>query len=98
MREQVAKALYNKGITLGALNRSEDEISVYDEVVRRLGDATEQAVREQVATALYNKGIRLGALNRSEDEISVYDEVVHRKRDVKETTVSAEGEEGVDNK
>ncbi len=32
---QVAKALVNKGITLGALNRSEDAIGVYDEVVRR---------------------------------------------------------------
>jgi preprotein translocase subunit SecA len=74
----VAKALVNKGITLGDLNRSEDEISVYDEVLRRFGDATEPAMREQVARALLYKGFRLGDLNRSEDEISVYDEVVRR--------------------
>ncbi|MGD0499897.1 MAG: SIR2 family protein, partial [Bryobacteraceae bacterium] len=73
-----AKALYNKGLTLGVLNRSEEEIAVYDEVVRRYGDATEAPLREQVAKALVNKGITLGSLNRSEEEIAVYDEVVRR--------------------
>jgi hypothetical protein len=33
------------------LNRSEDEISVYDEVVKRFGDSTETALKEQVANA-----------------------------------------------
>ncbi|MEK7847670.1 MAG: hypothetical protein AAB270_01965, partial [Chloroflexota bacterium] len=33
----VAGALFNKGVTLGALERSEEEIGVYDEVVRRFG-------------------------------------------------------------
>jgi tetratricopeptide (TPR) repeat protein len=75
---RLARSLYNKGVTLGMLNRSEDEIAAYDEVVRRFGDDTEPALREQVAKALYNKGFRLGALNRSEDAITAYDEVVRR--------------------
>ncbi|HHT9115414.1 MAG TPA: hypothetical protein ACFYEL_02985, partial [Candidatus Wunengus californicus] len=59
LRERVAKALVNKGITLGSLNQSKDEIAVYDEVVRRFGEATEPALREEVAKALVNKGILL---------------------------------------
>ena len=78
MREQVATALFNKGVTLGQLDRSEEEIGVYDQVVERYGEATEQALRERVASALVNKGITLGQLNRSEEEIGVYDQVIER--------------------
>ena len=77
-REQVARALVNKGVTLGTLGRSEHEIEVYDEVVARFGAATEPALCEQVARALVNKGFRLGTLGRSEPAIEVYDEVVAR--------------------
>ena len=82
--EQAAKALWNKGLTLGALNRSEEAIAVYDEVLWRFGDASEAALREQVANALVNKGVALGALNRSEEEIAVYDEVLRRFGDASE--------------
>ena len=60
------------------LERSEDELAVYDDVVARLGAATEPALRELVAGALFNKGVALGALERSEDELAVYDDVVAR--------------------
>ena len=53
-------------------------IAVYEEVVRRFGEAGEPALREQVAKALVNKGVRLGALNRSQEAIAVYEEVVWR--------------------
>ena len=59
LREQVATALVNKGITLGTLNRSEEAIAVYDDVVKRFGEATEPALRELVAKALVNKGVIL---------------------------------------
>jgi tetratricopeptide (TPR) repeat protein len=61
-----------------ALNRSEEAIAVYDDVVHRFGDATEPVIREQVAGALFNKGVGLGALNRSKEAIMVYDEVLRR--------------------
>jgi tetratricopeptide (TPR) repeat protein len=73
-----ARALFNKGITLGALGRSEDAIAAYDDVVGRFGLATEAPLREQVAMALVNKGVTLGALGRSEDAIAAYDDVVDR--------------------
>ena len=78
LRQRLASALIMKGITLGSLDRGEEEIVAYDEVVKRFGDATEPAIRERVASALVNKGITLGSLNRSEEEIVAYDDVVKR--------------------
>jgi len=74
----VAKALFNKGVTLGELDRPEEADGVYDEVVARFGDADEPALREQVAKALFNKGVMLGVLGRSGEAVGTYDEVVAR--------------------
>ena len=78
LREQVANALFNKGATLGALDRSMEEIAVYDDLLARFGTATELPLRERVAKALFNKGIRLGALDRSMEEIAIYDDLLAR--------------------
>ena len=56
MREQVARALFNKGFRLGQLGKSEDEIKVYDDLVERFGADTEAALRDQVARALNSLG------------------------------------------
>lgn len=76
--EQVAQSLFNKGMALGALGRSEEELAVYDEVDRRFGTAFEPALRSWVARSLRNKGVTFGELGRSEEEIAVYDEVDRR--------------------
>jgi tetratricopeptide (TPR) repeat protein len=73
-----AQALFNKGIALGELGRSEEEIAVYDDLLARFGNAIELPLREQVATALVNKGITLDALDRREEAIAVYDDVLTR--------------------
>ena len=52
LREQVAMALVNKGVTLGALGRSEEELAAFEGVVACFGDAAEPKLREQVANAL----------------------------------------------
>jgi tetratricopeptide (TPR) repeat protein len=74
----------NLGAVLGELDRSEEAVAVYDEVVARYGDASEPALREQVAGALVNKGVALGALGRSDEELVVYDDVVARYGDAPE--------------
>jgi hypothetical protein len=51
LRERVTRALVNKGITLGALDRSTEAIAVYDDVLARFDDATEPGLREQVEEA-----------------------------------------------
>ena len=76
--DQVAWALANKGVALGALGRSDEALAVYDAVVERFGGREEPALLEPVAKALVNKGVRLGALGRSEEAIVVYDAVVER--------------------
>ena len=96
--EQVATALRNKGVTLGQLGRSEEEVSVYDEVVTRYGTRTETAIAEQVASALRNKGVTLGQLGRSEEEVSVYDEVVTRYGTRTETAIAEQVAKALRNK
>ena len=78
LRELVARALVKKGVRLGRLNQCQEEIAVYDEVVRRFGEAAEPALRKLVARALFNKGVSLGSLNQDKEAIAVYDEVVKR--------------------
>ena len=75
---RVAEALFDSALALGRLGRSEDAITVYDEVVARFGQAPEPVLRELVAKALYNKAWTLGQLGRSEDAITVCGEVVAR--------------------
>jgi tetratricopeptide (TPR) repeat protein len=84
LREQVAKALFYKSITLGSLNRSEEKIAVCDDIVSRFADAKEPALRERVAWALYSKGLDLGSLKRREESIAVHDDLVSRFADAKE--------------
>jgi hypothetical protein len=49
LRERVANALVNKGITLGVLDRSAEAIAVYDDLLARFGSATELPLRELVS-------------------------------------------------
>jgi tetratricopeptide (TPR) repeat protein len=85
--EVAALAGYNLGVVLGDLERSEEAVAVYDDVVARFGDATEAALREHVAGALFNKGITLHMLERSEEELRVYDDVVARFGDATEAAL-----------
>ncbi|MBI2303537.1 MAG: tetratricopeptide repeat protein [Chloroflexi bacterium] len=78
IRPSFPEALVNKGVALGQLGRSQEEVAVYDEVVRRFGEDSAPALREPVAKALFNKGVALGQLGRSEEAVAVYDEVVRR--------------------
>ncbi len=76
--QTVAWSLFNKGVILNSLNRWDEAITVYDNVVERFGNRTEPALQGQVANALINKGAVLSRLNRSEAAITVYDNVVER--------------------
>ncbi len=98
LAEQVAKALYNKGVRLGALDRSEEALEVYDQVEARYGDREELALAEQVAKALNNKGVSLGALDRSEEELEVYDQVEARYGDREELALAEQVAKALYNK
>ena len=70
--------LVGKGATLGMLNRLEEALAAYDEVVRRFGESDIPALLEQVAKALVNKGATLGTLNRHEETLATCDEMMRR--------------------
>ena len=80
VQEWVAKALVNKGIALGRLNRAQEALSVWDEVERRFSTSNSPAVVEQVVRALVNKTNVLRELNRHQDATAACDEVMHRFR------------------
>ena len=78
LREQVAKALVNKGVALGTLGRLEEVIEICDEIATWLQEAGELELQEQVARALVNKGVALGSLDRLKEATDVYNEVISR--------------------
>ncbi|MEZ5449210.1 MAG: hypothetical protein R3E89_09495 [Thiolinea sp.] len=80
MQEQCAKALFNKGWTLGEkLNDPQGEVAAYDDLLQRFGDSPVPDVQEQCAEALVNKGVTLGEkLNDPQGEVAAYDDLLQR--------------------
>jgi hypothetical protein len=56
LRAQVAKALVNKGVTLGELKRSEEAIVAYDDMVARFDTSEEAILKGLVEQARTMKG------------------------------------------
>ena len=72
------KALIDKGNRLCEMNRLEEALVAYDEVLSRYGGSNAPALLEGVAMALVNKGAILGRLNRLEEALADCDEVLSR--------------------
>ncbi|MBP2157723.1 MULTISPECIES: DUF4062 domain-containing protein [Asticcacaulis] len=71
-----AKALGNKGITLGRLARSEEELNAYNEVIVRYGASSDPTLREQVCKVLFNKACMYGQAKNSNEAVSVFDDLI----------------------
>jgi tetratricopeptide (TPR) repeat protein len=69
-------AMVNKGISLGALNRSAEAIQVYDELVALYKERPEPQIAEKVARALVNKGKILIGLDRPAEAEAVFIEAI----------------------
>ncbi len=78
LREQVANALNNKGLTLAEMGESEEAIVVCDEVVRQFGESSDLTLRKPVARALNNKGWTLSQMGKYEELVGICDQVVRR--------------------
>ncbi|HSB09132.1 MAG TPA: tetratricopeptide repeat protein [Blastocatellia bacterium] len=78
LRARLATVLVEKGLTLGQLNRNEEALRTYDEVVSRFGEAAEPVLLGELGRALINKANLLAQLNRNEEAIGLYDEVLKR--------------------
>ena len=96
----VALAISNKGFSLGALDRSEEALATYDEVIHRYGASDKPNILEAVGKALINKGNALDASGRPKEALNVYDEIVRRfgtnaTLGLRETTVTALCNKGI---
>jgi tetratricopeptide (TPR) repeat protein len=76
LQEQVANALFNKGVTLEQLRRPEEALEVYEQLIQRFADAEALGLQEQVANALFNKGATLGQLQRPEEALAAYGQLL----------------------
>jgi hypothetical protein len=63
---------------LGELDRNDEAIRLYDDVISRFGAASELSLRKLVVSALVNKAAKFGQLDRSEEAITIFDEVATR--------------------
>jgi tetratricopeptide (TPR) repeat protein len=77
-REKLVDYLFAQAAALGALNRSDEAIAIYDEIDSRFGDDNSPRLREQVASGLNNKGFMLYESGEPEAAISVFDAVSRR--------------------
>lgn len=85
--EQIARALFNKGLSLSRLDRREEAIAAYNEIVKRYGNSDIEPLCEQVAKGLFNKGFTFGELERFHEEIAAYDDLIKRFEDIEHETL-----------
>lgn len=74
--ENAAQALYNAGVASGLLERDEEAIAVYDDVISLVGVTSEIILSKLIARTLFNKGAAQGRLERSKEAIESYRKVV----------------------
>lgn len=76
--EKLSDYMFARALTLGDLNRHDEEIKGYDKIDEYFGKYSDPTLRRLVGKSLFNKGFALSQLNRSQDEIKVYDEIERR--------------------
>ena len=78
LQMEVAKGLFNKGVTHGQRGESEAELTAYDDLVARFGGSDNEEIQVCVAKALLNKGVAYGQRGESEAALAAYDDLVAR--------------------
>lgn len=80
-REEAAEAVavgMLVGAELAGWTDPDEEIHIYDDLVKMFADRPETPLAEKVASALFNKGVRLGSLNWSEEAVVSFLAVIER--------------------
>src|SRR4051794_5185246 len=73
-----ANALYGKAYCLEKIERDQDAIPVYEEILEQYGDSEDDVLRRQTARALHHYGLGLSRLGRTDEAVAAWDEVVAR--------------------
>jgi len=76
IREQVAKAMVNKGFVLGEMEKPDEAIATFDKLIAAYSSDTSPAIREVVAKAMVNKGVALGKVGKPDEAITTYDKLI----------------------
>ncbi len=84
---QIAQSFCNAAIALGQINRIEEAINVYGQVVTSYGNAPEEALRELVAISLINTATMLHKLGRDTEMEAVFSQVITNYGDAPEATL-----------
>src|SRR5262249_52495856 len=82
-----ARVNHRMGACYETLGLRRDAITVYGEVIERLGAAAEPALKEQVGRALMSKGMSLSKLNMKEEAMAAYDEIIRRLSDAEDLSL-----------
>ena len=73
---EISKGLFAKALVVGKENPQE-EITIYNELLQRFRESTNEVILEQVAKALFNKANNVGKENPQE-AITIYNELLQR--------------------
>jgi tetratricopeptide (TPR) repeat protein len=77
IRRRVARAMVNRGVTLGDLGKLTEETEAYNEALEFIGNTTRDVVLlEQKALALFNRGYGHSQRDQVDDELASYDQLV----------------------
>lgn len=96
--EQVALALSNAGSALSDLNRYEQAIEIFDEVISRFDRTNSKPVKEGVVSALNGKASCLSFINRNDEAGLLLDKIIERLKDNEELSNSDEMALAITNK
>lgn len=76
--EDIASALYRKGIASGSVKDYDKAISCYEDVIRRFGTSNLPVVQQFVTKSIFNKGSIFGKLLLLDKAIPEFQEVLSR--------------------
>ncbi len=96
--EEVALALFNAGSALSDLNRYEQAIEIFDEVIRRFEKSNSKSLKERVASALNGKASCLSFLDRNNEAILLLDKIIENLKDNEELSNSEDMALAITNK
>ena len=78
LQTEVAKALFNKGLTHGQRGESEAELAAYDDLLARFATSDTLELQVQGAMAMFNKGVSHNERGESEPALATYGDLAAR--------------------
>lgn len=84
---EIAVSLFNKALTLSKLEKFEEEINVYNELIKRFENSKENIILEQISKALYNKSVILRKLGKLKEALEVSEQLIKMFKNSKENNI-----------